>query len=311
MLARHRVADHDDAALRGDDRDEVAGRRLRIERVRDRLRQAEEAKLVRELGISSVAAKVFRADRHAEVDERPAGPSPGGCEPRLAKSRLRGRCGSKRCRSSPRPGSFPCSFDLSRVCTELGRNSAFALPTSGPRIDQGEDLALPDRIADLLEDAEDGAGSARRQPGGTCLIVDELTVAGDELDHRGRPDGVDADARLLDGGLRRELDAAIMKLAAARILGPVLEGEGVGCPFAISVRDRRRRRQLGDFGMAQRTVVDAVLRAPAERVPCHQLRLALDADRFRDRMRLAPVALVAVRLRRTLSENFGSFQSLR
>ena len=173
------------------------------------------------------------------------------------------------------------------------------------RVDEGEDLALPDRIADLLEDAEDGAGSPGRKTGSTGLIVDELAVAGHELDHRRGPDGVDADARLLDGRLRRELDAAIMELAAARVLRPILESEGIGRALAIDVSDAWRRQELGDLGMTKRAIVDAVLRAPAERPARHEFGVALDAERLGDQAALAPVALLG-----GVAEQLGRFQQL-
>lgn len=159
-------------------------------------------------------------------------------------------------------------------------------------IHQGNHFALSHSVADLLERPNHGARNAGRESGRASLVVGNLAIACDEFDHRGLPDRLDLDPGFLDGLLGRELDAALVALALAVVFGPLGKVQGTLRPCKILRGDVRGNRRLGDVGVIQRTVVNAVPLAPSVAFqPGHQVGIALDTLRLRYTVCGAPVVL--------------------
>src|SRR5262249_54468824 len=205
------------------------------------------------------AAQLIGVDREAEIDER----LPGGRELdlRFVEGSLcfhdaaLGHAGGI---LQPGEGAG-LELHLQERTQELG----LALSYLGG-IDEREYLARLHPVAELLLDAPDAAGQTRGKTGNARGVVGDLPRRADRLADGADGHRSDADAgfpKRLRGG---ELQTPQVQPALAAVLGPLAEAQGRLDTGEQLRRDDRRRRQLRDLGVAQGTLVDTVLAAPAE-----------------------------------------------
>ncbi len=284
----HHLAGHHHAIQGSLDRKEVGRRGLRVERLVSRFRQPEELDAGGDQFLGEVLHRLG-VHRQPEVDHcllRPQEPDLG-----LAKSCLRladALLGDRRADGAEALAGLAPQPDLGDRLQEL----RLGLADLGG-IHQGQHVAAPHRVADLFGDRPDRAGDAGREPGHARLVVGDLPVRLDSLDNRSTPDREHLDTDLLDGLLGSELDAAVVQLALAVVLGPWQERERPLRPLQVGRGDLGDLLQLSHFRVLERTVRDAVLGAPTVVLaPGEQVGVAFDAPRFRHPMLTAPIVLL-------------------
>ena len=281
----HDLPSHDDAVHRGLHGKEIGCGLVRVEMLGDGLGKAKQSETFSQL-LFGQRPQLLDVHRKTEISERLLGAEQSGAgldKPRLGLLDLAARHDLGE-RFQPLEG-LALKFFLRQGLDQFRLG-----PSDLGRIDQGQDFARANPVADVLLDVPHRPRQTRREAGKAGLVVGDLAIGRDRLADRLALDESHVHARLLHRFQGRELDSSAVVLADGVVLRPRGRGQGSCRPLPICLGDNRRLFQLRDLGMAQRAVRNAVLLAPAVILASGQkVRMALDALRLRHAMLLAPI----------------------